>query len=714
MSLKTGRELHGYEWTEVPIDDSVIARVEEMAEAEGQPTMVDGPIFEWSPGVPILDDDEDEEELNAPMADFEYDYNVDSEVEENDSDESDSEGSNSEDNDSEDSDTDEINEENENRIGDEEDGLIVTASENNTDESDAESTEDDTTDASESDEESDNDTVSDESKERKEAETKDRSKVRSERPRRANAGAGIVTFEPFMSGKSHDKQFTSTDDNKQFTSTTDSNEPKRTTKIDDCYRLAVNVAFTQMSASKGIKTYGERAVAAMFKEYRQLNDLEVFGPVNPDTLTKDEKRLALRAINLIKEKRCGKIKGRTVADGRPTRKYIPREEAASPTIALESLFASLLIDAHEDRAVQIFDVPGAYLHADLPDDKYVLLKLEGTFVDIMCEVNPEYLKDVRYENGKKTLYLRILKAIYGMIESALLWYDLYSTTLKEMGFEINPYDRCVANKVIDGKQCTVCWYVDDNKVSHVDDKVNDMIVDKVEEKFGKLARSKGKKHTFLGMDIEFIGNGKLTIATPQHIEEAIEKFGEDLSTDAVNPAKSKLFTVTTDSMPLSEPKADTYHSVTATVLWLCKRSRPDLETAVSFLCTRVQAPTLEDWGKLRRLLKFLKRTKDDIRVMGADNMLKLETWVDASHATHANMRGHTGGTMSFGWGVVHEKSAKQKINTKSTTESEVVALSEYVPHTILMTNLYSFTFRFFPQRKYPWYFKTFQSFHTLP
>jgi hypothetical protein len=65
MSLKTGRELHGYEWTEVPIDDYVIARVEEMAEAEGQPIMANGPISNWSPGVPIIDDKEDEEELNA-------------------------------------------------------------------------------------------------------------------------------------------------------------------------------------------------------------------------------------------------------------------------------------------------------------------------------------------------------------------------------------------------------------------------------------------------------------------------------------------------------------------------------------------------------------------------------------------------------------------------------------------------------------------------
>jgi hypothetical protein len=65
----------------------------------------------------------------------------------------------------------------------------------------------------------------------------------------------------------------------------------------------------------------------------------------------------LRAINLIKEKRSGKIKGRAVADGSETRKYIPREEVTSPTIATTSLFTSLVIDAQEGRAVHTFDVP---------------------------------------------------------------------------------------------------------------------------------------------------------------------------------------------------------------------------------------------------------------------------------------------------------------------------------------------------------------------
>ena len=118
--------------------------------------------------------------------------------------------------------------------------------------------------------------------------------------------------------------------------------------------------------------------------------------------------------------------------------------------------AILLINAHEDRKCAVFYVPGAYLHAEIPDDKFVLLKIEGEFVDSMVEVNPEYANDVRYENGKKVLSVQILKALYGMIESALLRYStLYVDVLQKEGFEVNPYDKCVANKTINGKQCTI-------------------------------------------------------------------------------------------------------------------------------------------------------------------------------------------------------------------------------------------------------------------
>ena len=148
------------------------------------------------------------------------------------------------------------------------------------------------------------------------------------------------------------------------------------------------------------------------------------------------------------------------------------EIVSSPTVSLESILATLVIDAYEDRYVSISDVPGAYLHAEMPKGKLILMRLVGKFVDIMCEVNPEYLKYVRHECGVKVLYLRVLRAIYGCLESALLWYNLYSTTLAKIGFELNPYDLCVANKIINGSQCTIAFYVDDNKIAHKDPAVN--------------------------------------------------------------------------------------------------------------------------------------------------------------------------------------------------------------------------------------------------
>ena len=84
---------------------------------------------------------------------------------------------------------------------------------------------------------------------------------------------------------------------------------------------------------------------------------------------------------------------------------------------------SLMIDAKERCDVATADVEGAYLHADMED--CVLLKLVGEAVDIMCQVNPKYENFVVIENGKKVLYLQLLKALYACVQSALLWYDLF-------------------------------------------------------------------------------------------------------------------------------------------------------------------------------------------------------------------------------------------------------------------------------------------------
>ena len=152
------------------------------------------------------------------------------------------------------------------------------------------------------------------------------------------------------------------------------------------------------------------------------------------------------------------------------------------------------------------------------------------------------------------------------------------------------------------------------------------------------------------------------------------------------PALSNLFDQKEDDKMLSKEMADTYHSVVQKLMYICKRARPDIEPALSYLCTKVSNPTVCDQDKLFRVLDFVKNSLDDKRVIGATSLEKLITWVDASFATHMNKRSHTGGTMSFGVGVIHTKSSKQKLNTKSSTEAELVAVSEYLPYHIWVVN----------------------------
>ena len=445
--------------------------------------------------------------------------------------------------------------------------------------------------------------------------------------------------------------------------------------------------YDQVSAKAGINKFGDKVVLAMMKEYMQLDEGAFLGklvirPVNPDKMSREEHMQALKSVNLIKKKRCGRIKGQTCANGSRQRQFLKDgESVASPTVALESLISTLVIDAFKKRDVATFDVPGAYLHAEMSKDKCILI-VRNDFVDILCKACPKYKPYVKSVNGKKILYIRVLRAIYGCIESALLWYTLFSNILKDMGFVINPYDRCIANKVIDGGQCTIAWYVDDVKISHQDEKVVSDLINKIEALFGDAKAVRGNKHLYLDMNITIEDDKHISIKMKDQIQETLDAFPDDINSEVSSPAGRYLMQVNEHGVKLSSNKADIYHSVVAKLLHMEKRARPDIEPTVAFLCTRVQSPDEDDWKKLKHVLAYLKQIINDMRIIGCDNLHAVFTSVDAAYVVHPNMCSHTGGAMSMGWGVLHSKFSKQKLNTKSSMEAELVGVSEYMPHNM--------------------------------
>ena len=125
-----------------------------------------------------------------------------------------------------------------------------------------------------------------------------------------------------------------------------------------------------------------------------------------------------------------------------------------------------MIDAEEGRTVCVSDVLGSSSNDDIHNTVYV--RIDGTLVESLVKVKLSMCcKYVTTVNGKKILYVKIRRALYGCLKSELLFWKHLSDILEQTGFELNPHDTCVANKTVDGHQCTIVWHVDDLKISHI-------------------------------------------------------------------------------------------------------------------------------------------------------------------------------------------------------------------------------------------------------
>jgi hypothetical protein len=133
---------------------------------------------------------------------------------------------------------------------------------------------------------------------------------------------------------------------------------------------------TQYPMHKGIKVFGEAGTAAVLEELQQLHERGVIEPRDSDKLSQKEKASALEYLMFLKRKGVEKIKGRGCADGHKHCEHTNKEDACSPTVAIELLVLSCIIDGMENKDVATVDIPGAFMQADM-DEEVVHLKLHG-------------------------------------------------------------------------------------------------------------------------------------------------------------------------------------------------------------------------------------------------------------------------------------------------------------------------------------------------
>jgi hypothetical protein len=237
----------------------------------------------------------------------------------------------------------------------------------------------------------------------------------------------------------------------------------------------VAIIMTQLSLKAGLKAWGDKAHMAAHSEIKQLHMRNTFKPKHWRELTADQRNTVLESHMFLKEKRDGKIKGRTVAGGdKQCADYIAKEDASSLTVATESVLLSCIIDAEEGKDVAVIDIPAAFIQTRIEDEKdMTFIKLHGVLVDILTDIAPDVYKPyvTKDKKGVKQVIVQCQNALYGTIVASLLYYRKFVKSLTDIGFVINPYDPCVTNKMIDGKQMTILFHVDDCKLSHCKRKV---------------------------------------------------------------------------------------------------------------------------------------------------------------------------------------------------------------------------------------------------
>ena len=221
----------------------------------------------------------------------------------------------------------------------------------------------------------------------------------------------------------------------------------------------------------------------------------------------------------------------------------------------------------------------------------------------------------------------------------------------------------------------IALYVDDLIVTGDNDSVTDTC-NRIQQRFGDCQVKIDTSFNYLGMTFKIEG-GKVGVK----IE--LDKILVNINKSADTPAPGHLLVQAGNEQLLNDSHKEKFHSMVAKLLYIAKRTRPDILLPVNFLCTRVQCPSMGDYLKLVRLLRYLYGTSNQSLVLSMndaiDEQTTLHVYIDAAYGVHQDLKSHSGMVITLGEGAILTMSTKQKCISKSSTEAELIAVTDLLP-----------------------------------
>ena len=474
------------------------------------------------------------------------------------------------------------------------------------------------------------------------------------------------------------------------------------------FQGAKNLSGENMTMAEGLEQNPVMAKEGIYDEVRTILEFKTWEYVHAKDLTEKQLEEVISCFMFLKNKFgvdnvIEKIKARLVGGGHMQDKIqLDPELISSTTLRTASYNIIVNIAAFEDRDLSVIDIRSAYLQASLPEGVVVFMLIRKDLADIIIELDPSAIP---FLNEKGQLYVRLKKALYGLIQSAKIWYNCLISKLAVIGYYPLPnnMDPNVVIKVMSPDE-----EHDEEWISilgiHVDDigiasskKETMLIKIHLTDSFGEVKFQSGDEMDWLGIHIVRDRKEKtITLSQISYVERMLSKFKGMLEVEKFiefkTPAESDLFT-TNDNFKTQDLQLK-FLSILMSIAFLAYRTRPDLLTVVSYLATRVLHNDPRDMEALIRLIGYIQYTKDKVLRLSPTG-LKIFCWTDASYGNHFGGRGHSGILISMSHdeienkssGFLYAMSSKQKHVAQSTAEAELIAQAEGLKYVLWIRNM---------------------------
>jgi hypothetical protein len=435
---------------------------------------------------------------------------------------------------------------------------------------------------------------------------------------------------------------------------------------------------------------------AITKELEQLIKMKTWTPIK--SLEDAAKTTIHKSITgsklIVKEKTDANgatllWKARLVAQGHTIsrEKYDPFDRTAH-TVPTELVFTQVAIATHEGLAIETFDVPGAYLHASLKDGKQHVMRIKANLAPFVVKLSPTW-KEFVQRDGSMIVLLN--KSLYGLPEAGQLWQEYLGSVLHSLGYKRCPHEPCIYRKLgSNSKSSTVSIHVDDVLHTYNCESLRSDLykgLDRHNLKGVKISKlSLGHDITHLGMNLRKEQDGGVVFSQYGFIKKLLLEHKP--TGERSTPASEHILDDYTGTNDERLGSNGYYLSKLMSLYYLASRTRPDILPACSMLSTKSANPKVGDMKALQRIIDYVAGTIHRVIRIKATST-KIHGLVDCAFGIHWDRRSHSGMliTMGFGGPPIMWRSGKQRINTRHSTEGELVAMHDFLDHVLWLAQI---------------------------